>query len=402
MVLDWALLARTAVDRWGTPLYLLQRPAVDAAFKELESIRSLLPTRHWLSCKTLAVAPLLERWRAAGRGIEVVSPFELKAALSAGFTGDRILVNGTAKHRWLESFETLGLHVQVDSLGEAASVAALVAPRRWEVGIRIHTKENVDPDDEAFQDQFGVPPADIRETVDLLRRHGLIPRCVSFHLRSNLSTIAPYISALEETAAICAVNGLRPDYLDIGGGLPAPGEIIRGVNGGAFNLGAMSDVYARAHELFPSVREIWLESGRFVSSRAGALVVRIWDVKEFGGMRYLICDGGRVNHAFPSDWQTHTIDVLPKRGGDSIPSAVCGPTCMAYDVLTRSDLPADIRAGDMLIWHNAGAYHLAWETRFSFGLAPIVWFESDATPRLVRAREAFDSWWPSYAETHRE
>ncbi|MBI4032751.1 hypothetical protein HY374_03535 [Candidatus Berkelbacteria bacterium] len=390
---DWPSLARLAAEHFGTPVYLIRVSEIECALGQLDRIPAPLPVRHWLSCKTLAVAPLLETWNAASRSIEVVSPFELRAALAAGCEPDRILVNGTAKHRWLPTFGIPGLQVQFDSLNEIGALVQIALRHQWRVGLRVHTGENRDPDDPRFFDHFGISASDVSRALDLLDKHNAQPRCISFHLRSNLRTIAPYLDALDEVASICADNGLQPEYVDIGGGLPAPGECIDDVDGSAFDLASMSRVYERAYGLFPAVRELWLENGRFITSRAGALVIQVWDIKQRGDMRYLICDGGRVNHALPSDWQRHTITAVPRRSGGLVASTVCGPTCMAYDFLARTLLPCDIEPGDLLIWHNAGAYHLAWETRFSFGTAPIVWFAYDGVPRLVRPRESYESWW---------
>lgn len=391
--LDWASIAQTAVARWDTPLYILHSLAIDQAISDLVAVKSELPTRYWLSCKTLGVAPLLRLWRAGRRGAEVVSSFELQAALAEGFAPDTILVNGTAKHRWLCDFDEEGLHVQFDSVKEAATLVSVAKQRRWEAGLRIHTNGNRDPDDRRFADQFGLAPPNVQEVVSLLRRHDVPLTCIGFHLHSNLRTVRPYLEAVQEVAAICADAKLRPAFLDVGGGIPAPGETVEGVDGGDFDLNAMSSVYTCVRRLLPTVREVWLEPGRFICSRAGLLVVRVWDVKEFGTMRYLICDGGRVNHALPSDWQHHTIDSLPVRGGRLVPTTVCGPTCMAYDHLARAPLPCDIQPGDLVMWHNAGAYHIPWETRFSHGLAPIVWCSSSGSQSLAREREDFDRWW---------
>jgi hypothetical protein len=59
---------------------------------------------------------------------------------------------------------------------------------------------------------------------------------------------------------------------------------------------------------------------------------------------------------------------------------------MAFDQLVRRQLPRSIRIGDRLIWFEAGAYHLPWETRFSHGLAEIWWREGDRMER-VRASD---------------
>jgi hypothetical protein len=65
---------------------------------------------------------------------------------------------------------------------------------------------------------------------------------------------------------------------------------------------------------------------------------------------------------------------------------------MAFDQLTRRPLPSGIRAGDHLLWVDAGAYHLPWETRFSHGPAGVLWHEHN---RLTVAREpgSFDDYW---------
>ena len=35
-------------------------------------------------------------------------------------------------------------------------------------------------------------------------------------------------------------------------------------------------------------------------------------------VRYLICDGGRTNHALVSDWETHRLEVFPDRQGEPV------------------------------------------------------------------------------------
>ncbi len=132
-------------------------------------------------------------------------------------------------------------------------------------------------------------------------------------------------------------------------------------------------------------QELWLENGRWLSARSGVLVVKILDVKERRGMRQLICDGGRTMNALVSVWEQHELLPLARRRGPNMLTAVHGPTCMAFDQLARKPLPASLRPGDHLLWFDAGAYHLPWETRFSHGLAEVWWHEGE---KLVRVRPA--------------
>ena len=146
---------------------------------------------------------------------------------------------------------------------------------------------------------------------------------------------------------------------------------------------------------FPGLRELWLENGRFLTARSGVLVVTVLDVKERGGLRQLICDGGRTMNALVSNWEEHALLSVPQRSGATQLTAVHGPTCMAFDQLTRRPLPRSLRPGDRLVWLDAGAYHIPWETRFSHGLAAVLW-HADGKLTCARAAESFDAWWSQW------
>ena len=60
---------------------------------------------------------------------------------------------------------------------------------------------------------------------------------------------------------------------------------------------------------------------------------------------------------------------------------------MTDDRLGRWMLPDTITLGDTIVWLNAGAYHLPWETRFSHGLCAVVWFDGDERMSVARSRE---------------
>lgn len=102
-------------------------------------------------------------------------------------------------------------------------------------------------------------------------------------------------------------------------------------------------------------------------------------------------------NALVSIWEDHDLTLSPARRGNDVATTVHGPTCMAFDKLYRGPLPSDVQVGDRIIWHDAGAYHLPWETRFSHGLAAIWWQENRSMPlELVRKAESFESWWTQW------
>jgi diaminopimelate decarboxylase len=355
--------------------------------------------RHWLSCKTQPVAPLLRWWRQQGRGIEVVSEFELRAALAEGFAPADILVNGPAKHHWLARHDLPGLAVNFDSAAELAALLPRAVQANWRCGVRLHTGEEFDPENPEFPTQFGFTAAEAVVALRKLRRAKARAEVVSFHLRTNVSSVQVYERALAEAAGICRAARFQPRFLDIGGGLPVPHVLTRGgkVFDGEFGLRAFAERLRLAAKSFPGLREIWLENGRFVSAGSGVLVVKILDVKERRGLRQLICDGGRTLHALTSLWEQHRLLALPARSGAQTLTSVHGPTCMAFDQLARIPLPRALRAGDHLVWLEAGAYHISWETRFSHGHTA-VWWHDEAGLRMARPRQSFEDFWGQWTE----
>jgi diaminopimelate decarboxylase len=190
-------------------------------------------------------------------------------------------------------------------------------------------------------------------------------------------------------ADLCNEAGFSPRVVDCGGGLPTTLSADSPVAADA----AFADVAASmrlAPRLFPGLEEIWLENGRFLTEASAVLAIRVLDIKEREDSRYLICDGGRTNHALAADTHPHPLILPVNRTGRTRPTTVCGPTCMTDDRLGRWDLPEDVEAGDVLVWTAAGAYHLPWESRFSHGVCAVAWY--DEADRLSIARDREQPW----------
>jgi diaminopimelate decarboxylase len=416
----WKRLVREALAfSTPTPFYVFSALPLADRIAELEQAlahaglppapggkKSKITCRHWLSCKTQPLAPLLAWWREQGRPIEVVSEFELRAALAQGFPAAGILVNGPAKHSWLPALAGTpaaglrDLSINFDSPAEMAALLPLAKQLRWRCGVRINTSEEFDPENPQFPTQFGFLPEEAAAALKKLLRAKARVETVSFHLRTNLASPRVYQRALAEVAEICRAAKFKPAFLDLGGGLPVRHVLTRGgkVYDGEFGLRSFAETLRLSAKQFPGLREIWLENGRFVSASSGVLVVKILDVKERRGLRQLICDGGRTLNALTSLWEQHRILPLPARSGPETLTAVHGPTCMAFDQLARIPLPRSLRPGDHLVWFEAGAYHLPWETRFSHGHAAVLWHDEGGL-RPARPRQGFESFWGQWASS---
>ena len=200
---------------------------------------------------------------------------------------------------------------------------------------------------------------------------------------------------LPKSPELCRAAKFAPQFLDLGGGLPVRHVLTRGgkVFDGEFGLRAFAEMLRQAAKLFPGLREIWLENGRLVSAGSGALVVKILDVKERRGLRQLICDGGRTLNALTSLWEQHRILTVPERAARKRSPPSTARPAWRLTSLRGCRCRARCAPATILIWLEAGAYHIPWETRFSHGHAAVLWHDEHGLAPRVRERQSFEDFW---------
>lgn len=386
----WRRRVRESVARVGTPALVFAEEPLVAQARRLAAALEGVPVRHWWSFKTLPLLPAVAAWRRLGHGVEVVSEWELRAALGAGVPPDEVLVNGPAKHAWLPGIPVKGLRVNFDSLAEVRALAPMVAALEWSVGLRIQTRTETNFEYRGVFTQFGMQKDDLAAARRLLVRSGVAPTVLHFHLRTNIPEARQFREAAQEALACVGSLGWQPRILDLGGGMPP--ERVESRKGTAldagFSLASFREVCLQIRAQHRFLEALWMENGRWLAAPTGVLAVRVLDVKADRGVRTLICDGGRTLQAMVATWERHRLFPLKRRSGALVPTLVCGPTCMAFDNLGIHELPGTVRAGDVLIWLDAGAYQLSWETRFSHGLGAVAW-TAGAAVEVVRERERY-------------
>jgi diaminopimelate decarboxylase len=385
--LRWRERVSRAVTAVGTPCYVAAWPPVAAALERLAAAtRSTVPVRSWLSFKTNPLPALASAWLRSGRGVEVVSEAELATLIRSGCRTEQLLVNGVAKHAWLTRWAVPRLRVHFDSVLELERLLPQALAHEWRVGVRCHVPDERDARDPRFGGQFGMSRDEAVASLRRLRRCGADVQSIHFHLGQSRQDGGAFQRAVAFVAAVCAEADVEVPVVDYGGGLPSPSD--SGCDESLADLGA---AIRSAPDLFPALREVWLENGRYMTEGAMALAVSVVDVKERPEGRYAICDGGRTNQALAADHGAHPVLTVPERDGRERLTTICGPTCMTDDRLGRWTMRG-LEIGDLVVWRDAGAYHLPWETRFSQPLCAVVWFDRDESLVIARERESADTW----------
>jgi 2-[(L-alanin-3-ylcarbamoyl)methyl]-2-hydroxybutanedioate decarboxylase len=179
----------------------------------------------------------------------------------------------------------------------------------------------------------------------------------------NAQDHAAYIAWCLDWSHHMATNlGVNLRVVDVGGGIGAGSEQQGGM-----------DPIALGHclrELSPPRGcRVVLEPGRYLVADCGYYAAEVTDVKRVAGTWFAVLSGG-INHflrpalgdysgtvtVFPiDDWET----VLPRPGVSDAPVTLVGALCSPADVLARDIAVPEVRAGDVIVFSQAGSY--GWE-----------------------------------------
>ncbi|MCS0639848.1 hypothetical protein NX801_30285 [Streptomyces sp. LP05-1] len=417
--------------RYGTPVQVLDTARLDRATDRLLGLLDGLgrPARVYYSVKTNYLPYLCRRLARRGLGADVVSGYELEAALAAGFRAAETVFNGPVKtEAELAAALRHGVRVHIDGEDEIETLERIAAEAGCdtvEVGIRVSPglplSTSSDPsyrqqaERAARRNRFGWPVGSPR-LGRLVERIAASPHlsltAVHAHLSSQIVHHELMVRALEavldEAAALHRRFGLRE--VNIGGGFGVPGirrprsgplSALWSQQGGepAAEEEPVLDLALLLAEVDGLMRDQGLdgvalgcEPGRWLVSDAMAMVTRVMSRKELPEARWLILDGGNNVAPWTGSGEAHRLVPLGRTyGAERAVWSVAGPLCYENDIHTLAvELPADLRAGDPLCLHDTGAYSLGRSNNFIRTRAAVVALEEGRERLVWRAETGAD------------
>lgn len=358
---------------------------------------------------------LLRRLASWGAGAIAVSANELRLAGETGFPAAKTLLHGNGKRREdLDAALGAGVQVSIDSEFDLENLAQRVAAGATAGGRRARVLLRVNPDIDAqvhpyistglLDSKFGMPEAAVERLRPRLRelaKAGHIEvRGVHFHLGSTLKTAQPVLDAARSMQGLMMqlrADGHPADTLDVGGGLgidysrgreriATPAELVTGLRPLLAELGL----------------RLWLEPGRNLVGRAGALIGRVLGTKDNGRKRFLITDASMAQLIRPCLYGAyHHIELLNENEGapaDGVEYDVVGPICESSDFLGQRRRLGPARPGDGIIVYDAGAYGFAMASRYNLHLFCAEYLVDGTEVRRVRRAETFDDLARTFAD----
>jgi diaminopimelate decarboxylase len=292
-------------------------------------------------------------------GVEVASGGELRIAVEAG--AKRIWFAGPAKtddelraavaDRAVVNVESIHEIRRLKHLTDGARVALRVNRRHAALPASIRMTGGPTP--------FGIDEADL--PAAMRAAEGL--DVIGFHLHAVSNNLdARAHAAFVRDAVRWSIDAathlaVRLEQVDVGGGFG-----VDYTGDGRFDLSAL-DVEV------PAGLELVFEPGRFLAAPAGWYAAEVLDVKRTHGRWFAVLRGGTHHFRLPASWgYSHPFTVLPvdewpypfpRPAVEDAPVDVVGELCNPRDVMARDAHVHRVRAGDVLVFANTGAY--GWE-----------------------------------------
>jgi diaminopimelate decarboxylase len=387
----------------GTPTYAYSRETILRHYRKLEEAFAWAHPLICYSVKACSNLAVLKVLADLGSGFDVVSAGEIHRVVKAGGDPAKIVFAGVGKtDSEIEYAAGLGILLfTVESEGELDAIERVASrlARRVRVALRLNPDVETGTHDYVStgrrESKFGL---EVDRAHALLARRGDFPHLdflgVHVHIGSQITSVEPYVAALQEVARFVRReenSGLHIDTIDMGGGF---GIFYKG--GEAKLAEEFSSAVRPVVE--PLGRRFIMEPGRFIVGNAGVLLTRVLFVKESGDKRFVIVDAAMndllrpsLYHAEHRVWPAHPA-FLPEEaeGKKLVRTDVVGPVCESGDFLALDRMLPEVRPGELLAISSAGAYGMTMSSNYnSRPRAAEVLVEGNKF-RLVRRRETLD------------
>lgn len=399
LLLCEGLAIKELAQRFGTPLYLYSRRAIERAF---DAYADALRNRASLVCyavkanSNLAVLDLLAR---RGAGFDIVSGGELARVLAVGADPSRIVFSGVGKSEAEIERALLAdiLCFNIESRAELERVDAIA----HRCGKRARISVRVNPDVDALthpyistglkETKFGVAYADTLALYQAAAQRPAIEVVgIDCHIGSQITAIAPYLDAAERIIDLVdalAANGIQLRHIDFGGGLGVRYDDEAPPSAGALVTALLERLDARGHGALTAM----FEPGRSIVGNAGVLVTRVEYLKAAEARNFAIVDAAMNDLMRPAmyDAWMNVVPVTPRAGAGMVYDIV-GPVCESGDWLARERRLA-LEPGDLLAILGAGAYGMAMSSNYNTRPRAAEVMVDGTVAHLVRQRESVEA-----------
>lgn len=377
---------------FGTPTYVYDVESIQNQYQKLTSSFDKT-VRFFYAAKALTNVNILKYIQKLGAGIDCVSINEVKLAQKVGFTKERILFTpNCVDFSEYEEAIKLGVHVNIDNIsileqfgnkyGDSYPIFIRINPHIFAGGNYQISTGHIDS-------KFGISYYQLRHVQRVVETTGIRVEGLHMHTGSEIKDIEVFLQGLNIILEVMT-DFPNVKYIDMGSGFKVPykeDEIETDVKSLGKRVLERINQFKKENKLD---FQLWFEPGKFLVSECGYLLVNSNVIKHTTATVFVGVNSG-FNHLIrPMFYNAyHKIENLSNLRGKERIYTVVGNICET-DTFAWDRKLKEVREGDILVFHNAGAYGFEMSSNFNSRLKPSEVMVLEGKSYLIRKRDEFD------------
>ena len=385
----------TLAERFGTPLYVYSRAALESAFQDYAKAFANTPHLICYAVKANPSLAILNLFAQLGAGFDIVSGGELARVLAAGGNPGKVVFSGVGKtaDEMRAALKAGILCFNVESVSELHRLNQVAGEMGQIAPVSFRVNPDVDPKTHPYistglkENKFGVPIAD---APALYRLAAELPHLkttgIDCHIGSQLTDLSPLADAADRVLALVdalAKEGIALHHIDLGGGV-----------GIRYNDETPPDLESYGQTLAARfagrTEKLLLEPGRSLVGNAGLLLARVEYLKPGADKNFAIVDAAMNDLMRPALYEAyHEIVAVEAKAGETMRYDIVGPICETGDFIGFArDL--HLAENDLLAILSAGAYGMSMASNYNSRPRAAEILVDKNEIHLVRERETID------------
>lgn len=378
---------------YGSPTYVYDAAIMKRQYERITNAFSSVPLKIKYAAKALTNISVLKYFRKLGAGLDVVSIQEARLGLLAGYEpADILFTPNCVDFEEIKQAVELGVTINIDNISileQFGHQYGSEVPLCFRINPHIMAGGHANISTGHIDSKFGISIYQMRHVERVVKSTGI--NVVGLHMHTG-SDILDADVFLQGAQILFDTARQFPDlkFLDFGSGFKVaykPDDITTDVQ----NLGVkLTERFGEFCREYGSDLELWFEPGKYLVSEAGYLLVKVAVVKPTMATVFAGVNSG-MNHLLrPMFYNAyHHIENISNPDGVPRVYTVVGNICET-DTIGWDRKIAEVREGDILAIHNAGAYASTMASNYNSRLRPPEILVHNAQAHVIRRRETIE------------
>ncbi len=379
-------------EKYDSPLYVYDASKMESQYNRLtNAFKEVKNLKLNYAVKALSNINVLHYFKKLGAGLDTVSIQEVQLSLATGINPRDIIYtpNGVSLKE-IEEVAEMGVQINIDNL----SILELFGQKHPDIPVCIRINPHIMAGGNSkisvghIDSKFGISIHQVPHIKRVVENTGMTINGIHMHTGSDILDIDTFLRATEILFDV-ARQFDNIDFIDFGSGFKVPykeGDISTDVEQLGLQLGERFNQFC---EEYGKELTLMFEPGKFLVSEAGVFLAKVNVVKQTTSTVFAHVDSGFNHLVRPMMYDSyHKISNISNPEGRMRYYSVVGYICET-DTFGSNRRISEISDGDILCFHNAGAYCFSMASNYNSRYLPAEVLVVNGNDYLIRKRETF-------------